>query len=162
MQFEPKTKQELDAAGLLSEGNYDFEVLEAQERTSSKGNPMIEVKLGVWTNNRGQKYITDYLMEKLAYKLYHFCESVGIDYHAGELKAEELPGKCGVVRVKIDPERTGDDGKVYSAKNAVKDYVAAMSAETPPAPSQPAQSNVLHTGVRRLEPQPVDDETIPF
>ena len=91
---------------------------------------MIEVKLGVWTPNGGQKFINDYLMEKLAYKLYHFCEAVGIDYHAGELEAEQLPGKCGVVRIKVDPARTGDDGKEYSAKNAVKDYVPANPAET--------------------------------
>ena len=38
MKFQPKTENEVDAAGLFPLGEYDFEVIEAKEEQSQAGN----------------------------------------------------------------------------------------------------------------------------
>lgn len=143
MEFTPKDKKELNAGKLIPAGDYDFEVLAAQEKESSKGNPMIVVKLGVYGPNGGKRFVTDYLMEALAYKLYHFCEAVGIDYHAGALNADDLPGKCGRVRIKIDEAKDG-----FDEKNSVKDYI--------PVSGKPTTQPVLQT--THNKPKPITDD----
>ena len=123
--FTPRTDAELEQeekkreeALLLPEGDYDFELIEAKERISSKGNPMIEARLKVFHGD-SVRFVTDYLMEAMAFKLRHFAESVGRleEYNSGEFDATNLVGASGVVKIKIEPAK----GQ-FSAKNSVKDY----------------------------------------
>lgn len=127
MRFTPKTQEELDFENLLSKGEYDFEVVKAEDAVSKKGNEMIKVNLKVF-HGEGFQFVTDYLMEAMAYKLRHFFETVGmIDaYNAGSVQSADLVGACGKVRIDIEPA-SGE----YAAKNTVKDYgsKAAKKAE---------------------------------
>ncbi len=125
MQFTPRSTQDLELeekkreeALLLPRGDYDFEVTEAIEKTSKSGNPMIQVRLKVFHED-SFRFVTDYLMEKMAFKLRHFAESVGLldEYNAGNFNASDLVGASGVVKLEIEPAK-GD----FSAKNAAKDY----------------------------------------
>lgn len=124
MRFEPKTAQEIDESGLLDPGLYDFEVMEAEEKTSSKGNDMVALAIRVEDNDgRGFK-ILDWLVatEGGAYKVRHFAESVGLlaEYEKGDMPAGVMIGKTGRCKLGIKPA----EGQ-YRAKNTVADYVGA-------------------------------------
>lgn len=122
MKFEPKTDKELAESGLYTDGIYDIEVYEAQEKTSTKGNDMIELNIIIHNNDGGFKKIFDYLSPAfMAHKLKHAAQAFGLEtaYENGELRAEDFVGKSGRAHVFIQIDK---DGK-YPNKNAIKDYV---------------------------------------
>ena len=121
MRFKPKSEQEASAMPLIPHGVYPYKVISAKDKQSKKGNPMIEIKLAIYhPDGRGQ-FLTDYLMESVAYKLRHFCHTTGFGarYDAGEVTAQECEGREGYLRIVVE------DGKgEYGPQNRVKDYLA--------------------------------------
>jgi hypothetical protein len=119
MQFKPKTEDEIQRENLLEEGAYPFQVVEAAEGKSKKGNDMITVKLRLYRPSGGECFVFDYLLEAMAFKLLHFCEEVGLadKYEAGTLTDEDCVGKEGMVMIGIQDAKGG-----YPAKNVVADY----------------------------------------
>jgi hypothetical protein len=150
MRFEPKTEDQLKAETLLPDGDYDFEVMDAQDTTSKKGNDMIAVKLRVFTNN-GERHIYDYLMPSMGFKLRHFCESTGLlsKYDAGTLEAAHCIRREGIASIE---QEAGNNG--YGPKNKVVDYV--VKQKDIKRPTEPA--------VRQAPPPPADvaDVDVPF
>lgn len=146
MRFSPMTEDELARASLLEPGVYPFEVITASEELSKAGNEMIKVKLNVFGPNDQQAHIFDYLMEKLQYKLRHFCEATGLlqKYEAGTLSEVDCEGKTGFVKIKIDPANGS-----YSAKNSVQDYVKPGDAPAAPTASPTAPLDLP----RKLKPE---------
>ncbi len=138
MQFQAKSEEQLKAELVMPEGEYDFEVIEAVDAVSKKGNDMITVKLKVYAPDGGFRTVTDYLMEKMAWKLRHFCETAGLmdRYEAGNLTAQNCEGRSGRVLLQVEPERKSEDGsKTYPPKNSVGDYAkpgtdGALSGKT--------------------------------
>ena len=124
MKFQPKSEEEV--SNLIPKGEYPFEVLSAEEKTSKSGNDMIALKIGVAYND-ATRGVFDYLvdLESMAYKTRHFADSVGLlaDYEKGSLDADKLPGLTGKCRIDIQPAKDG-----YDAKNVVKDYVKGSGA----------------------------------
>lgn len=152
MRFEPKTEEEIQVALIAPDGEYDFTVIEAVEKTSKKGNAMIEVRINVFTEV-GELHLYDYLLELMAFKLRHFCSSIGVlaDYNLGTLEVENIVGRSG--RVKITSEK--QEG--YGLRNVVKDYVKKEHGEPPTERTNgrdPSAASVAPTG------GPQDD--IPF
>lgn len=142
MKFQPKTEEELEAEMIVPDGEYDFTVMEAEERQSKKGNSMIQVKLNVFTE-QGDLHLYDYLLEAMAFKLRHFCSSIGVlaDYNLGTLEVSDIVGRSGKVKL------TSKKEEGYPLKNVVKDYVKKENGEPPPVGSSP--------------PNPKDDD-LPF
>jgi len=107
---------------MLPPGEYDFEVLKSTDKFSKGGNPMIELVMWVYSADGERVIVTDYLLEKLAYKLRHFASAVGriADYEAGTLDGNGLVGLTG--RCKLGVEKPKDDSP-YPPKNVVRDYV---------------------------------------
>lgn len=126
MRFTPKTQEELDKEGLLPKGVYDFEVFRAEDKTSKKGNEMIELGIKLFDPNGGTPFVNDYLMEAMAYKLRHFCEVTGLvrQYDDGSLCADDCVGRAGKAKVDIEPAANG-----YPAKNVIKDYVTERAKD---------------------------------
>lgn len=136
MRFQAKSDEELQAMLLCHPGTYPFEVLEAKERLSQKGNEMIELKLKYWDSDGRERMVFDYLLESMAYKLKHFCSSTGLlaDYESGLLTDDKCKGKSGYVEIEVQEPRPKGDGTFYPPRNAVKDYVpkdAAKNVVTP-------------------------------
>lgn len=121
MQFEPKSERQIQEERCVPEGVYDFEVIAAEDKRSSKGNDMIEVVLNIFKADGGSIQLTDYLIgtPKMAWKLRHFCDSVGIldVYESGQLNAYHCRGVAGQVRV------VQEDDVKYGVQNKVRDYV---------------------------------------
>jgi hypothetical protein len=90
MQFQAKTKEEIDAMGLMKAGTYPFQVAEAKDDVSkSSGNEMIKLTLELF-DKEGKSYrMFDYLLEAMAGKLFAFCVSTGMEqkYHSGDLSS---------------------------------------------------------------------------
>ncbi len=119
MKFEPKSEKQIIEENLTPEGEYDFEVVHAEEKQSSKGNEMIELSLKVFVGEK-TRLISDYLLEAMAFKLIHFCEATGLSdrYEAGILSAFDCIGSTGKLELVIQPGKG-----TYGPKNSVKDYI---------------------------------------
>lgn len=124
MRFQPKTEKEVAEAGLLPNGVYDFEVIDANEKQSKKGNDMVELKIRLYDAEGAARTIFDYLVdtEGGAYKIRHFAAATGMleNYERGELRAEDMAGKSGSCQVAIQKDKTGQ----YPDKNTVRDYLS--------------------------------------
>jgi hypothetical protein len=121
MRFSPKTKEELATMNLIQPGVYDFEIIEAIDKTSQSGNEMIALKLKVWDHQGHERIVFDYLLESMHFKFFHFAEFTGLmdKYNAGCLMAEHCLGKTGKVDIIIQPDKKG----LYPDRNSVKDYI---------------------------------------
>lgn len=139
MKITPKSETELQEEerkrkeeNLLPDGIYDFEVQSAEDKISkvkpdgSGGNPMIVLNFKAFGNNGQSVYVTDYLMEKMAFKLRHACDACGLlkQYESGDLTANMFQDRVGKVKLKIEigKKKEGSD-ELYPTKNIVVDYV---------------------------------------
>lgn len=150
MKFQPKTEKEVAEAGLLPNGAYDFEVLEATEDQSKKGNDMVKLKLRLYDAEGSQRTIFDYLVstDGGAYKIRHFAAATGMldKYESGELRAEDMEGKSGSCQIAIQKDKTGQ----YPDKNTVRDYLADDGGAPRATPKVPTPAGGM------------DDDEIPF
>lgn len=142
MRIQPKTEAEISADGLFPAGVYTFEVMKAEETTSKAGNDMIALTLKVYNEDDGFTLVNDYLLESIAYKLRHFCETIGLlpQYESGTLDANEMIKQAGKVKIAIEHKNPD-----YPAKNVVKDYVVGMMtaprAKAPERAREPAMAS---------------------
>ena len=122
MDFKPKTEEEVKMAQLAPEGEYDFDVLGAEDAVSKKsGASMIKVKIGLYRDDGTiRNHVFDYLLPTLEAKLRHFCDTVGLlsDYESGTLTAAACKGRSGRARIGVDNKDAN-----FPPKNVVKDYV---------------------------------------
>jgi hypothetical protein len=121
MRFTPVEK------ALLPEGDYDFVVEDAKERTSSKtGALMIEVKLKITSPKGKTAIVYDNLM---AWNMDSFLLAVGesVIYDVPtDVEAYDLPGKSGRAHIIIE------HSVQYSDKNKVGKYLPSAQAKPSP------------------------------
>jgi hypothetical protein len=97
---------------LLAEGDYDFRVEGAKERTSRNGTDMIEVKLIV-TDGRGNKTVV--FDNLLSWNLPEFQAAIGDQVAYGqeiEVNAYDLVGATGRCHIIIDQYQGNERNKV--------------------------------------------------
>lgn len=121
----PLSSKQLKEGNLIPTGVYNFQVVDAAEDVSKAGNDMIKLQLKIWLEDGRERYVFDYLLEALEYKLGHFAEVTGLmdQYNNKTLNAIDCLHKCGSVKIGIKSDKTGQ----YADQNAVLDYV-----NTPP------------------------------
>jgi len=142
--FNSLTDEEILAVqneGLLPDGIYPFIVRAINPKTSSSGNPMLEVKVGILDKDGNERVITDYLVatKKMMFKLKHFCEAVGFEeeYKNGQFDPARCINKRGQTLIGVQKGNIKPDGfSFYADKNIIKDYIK---------PSQPAVIDVKAT-----------------
>lgn len=125
MRFQPKTKEEIAADGLLQPGEYDFEIVSGEDTVSKAGNDMIKLRLNVYTESGGKVTMFDYLMPTVAFKLRHACEACGLEdeYESGNLEALDFEGKTGRCKVAVQKDKSGQ----YPDRNGIADYIAPVT-----------------------------------
>ncbi len=139
MKFEPKSAAEIEKAqaefSLWPKGTYDFEVAEATDEESSKGNDMVKLKLWIYNEDGKKRTVFDYLMPQMEFKLRHACEAMGLlpQYESGDLQAADFQDQTGKCVIYI---KKGSNG--YQDQNAVADYVKPAVAASRPATRQAA------------------------
>ena len=128
MKYEPKTEEQLDNEMLVPDGTYDFEVTDAEEKATKKGDPMIALKLRVFDGNGSPRVQRDWLIGNghpmCIRKIKHFCDTTGLDYEGGELSAEVCIGRSGLVQL------DHADSEEYGPQNRVADYKTENPTET--------------------------------
>lgn len=124
----------------LPPGEYPAEIVKAEEKTSTKGNPMLVVEVKAFEVSTGRsRIIRDYIVVGGQYsqewKIRNLCESCGIG-NSGSLDPAQLQGLACKVRVKVKPA----EGK-YEESNTVADYLecdqAATKAQIPAEANDP-------------------------
>lgn len=154
MRFTPKTEKELSEMGILPDGIYPYEVVDAVDTTSAAGNDMIELSLVIFAPDGGTRKASDYLLEKLVFKLNHFCKQNDLlgAYANGSLCADDCIGKSGYLLLSMEKgkEKADKPGQFWPNKNTVKDYV-------PP----PARSGALAEPETRHTPPPAAAKAAP-
>ena len=159
MRFKPKTEEEVSGPELLPDGEYDFDVLAAEDQVSAAGNEMVKLKLDVFGPRGESRWVWDYLVAKedspyCERKIRHFAGTVGMmdDYESGGLDAAMLVGRSGRVQLVTSQ----DDG--YSARNTVEDYVVPTDATDSAAFVKKAVEE-LNADIATATPS---DDDIPF
>jgi len=152
MRFQPKTDEELYK--LLAKGEYDFEVIEAEEKKSKAGNDMIEIQVKVFTND-GNVILKDWLLDNG--KLKRFCQAIGQDYvyESGELRADSLKGEGGVCKVDIEKQEG------YSDRNKIAGYVPRKAQKDPTPKPDPIPPTATKANQKAMQ-SATANEDIPF
>ena len=152
MEFNPSDAGNSSGFELLPEGTYDIEVIEAEERTSQKGNEMIALTIQAQHPDGYPVRIWDYLVSVAAatFKIEQFCNAAGLQekFKAGRLLADDCIGRK--IRAKIEIESGREN---YSDRNSIREYVAAGSAASAGIATQPTATKVA---------SPIAEEEIPF
>jgi len=109
----------------LSEGTYDYEIIETDDKPSKKtGNEMFTFTLNVFNEEGNPRQIKDYISFGNNFgerKFRHAADASGIIniYESGNLKHTDFLGRTGKVDMSIQ-----EGNKDYpNPKNVVKDYV---------------------------------------
>lgn len=135
MKFTPKSNDQIKKEMLIPAGDYDFEVVKAEEKVSTSGNPMIALNLKVFTTDGGHRFCNDWLMTthpSLEYKFRHFCEGTGLEalYESGDVGAGDIQGRSGRCSIVVKDDKSGQ----YGPQNSVKDYLLPTGEPSKPAP----------------------------
>lgn len=141
MTFKPLTEKEANTGLLLPPGDYDFEIVGAEETFSKNtGLGMFALELRVISDAGEERKIRDYVMTegKAAFRLRQLCEACGLleAYERGELSGFDFERRTG--RVKLGVEKSEE----YGDKNRVKAYLVpsqnGAASMPPPRPRQEA------------------------
>ncbi len=128
MNFSHKKEEEVNTFDVFPKGEYDFDVVKAQDATSKAGNSMIKLEIDIYAQNGKKSRVFDYLLESIAYKLKHFCDAVGLvkEYESDCITADMCSGRSGRCKIEIQADKTGE----YSDKNVVRDYCKKIVVDT--------------------------------
>ena len=163
MSYTPITPDEAARLSLKPEGTYAFDVLEAADGTSKKGNSMIAVTLGFYDDNGDRFSVKDWLVHSdnrwAEKKFFDFANTanLSVQYSAGTLKGEDCLGKSGFAMVGIEKGKPKDGGGNFPDRNVVKYYVAAKPEAKK---AQPTDAQLANTAGGAAAT--VDDGDIPF
>lgn len=161
MEFNPQDAGDRSSFTLLPEGTYDIEVVDAEERTSQKGNQMIALTLEAKHPDGYPSRIWDYLVSTPAavFKIKNFCDAAGLTqvFESGRLTVAECQGKRLKAKIFIESGRDG-----YQDRNAIREYLNG-GAQTAPAgiATMPEAVNGAMAGASP-EPAAVTEDEIPF
>lgn len=131
MRFAPKTEEQLHSENLLPVGIYPFEIVEATDQVSKSNNEMIKLAIKVWDSEGSERFIYDYLLESMAFKLRHAAAACGLlaKYESGELLSGDFVNKTGSLKLAIKKDKSGQ----YPDQNSVADYIVKSEATALPA-----------------------------
>ncbi len=111
---------------LLPKGEYSAKIVEAEEKHSKAGNPMLVVKMEVYNEDR-HKFVTDYIVtggeNPQDWKMGHLVAACGLP-DGGTLNCSDIIDRYVRVKVKVKPAK-GD----YQEDNAIDDYLEKQAGD---------------------------------
>jgi len=129
MTFEYNPKEAKTEYSVLTNGEYDCEIVSALETVSKAGNDMIKLVLCLYGNEGEQVRVYDYIVTpNTLWKLKSICRCCDMKFD-GILDEQLLVGRRMRVLTKVDPERNVD-GKTYSERNSIVKYVSGIGNQS--------------------------------
>ncbi|MCH2136513.1 MAG: DUF669 domain-containing protein [Phycisphaerales bacterium] len=157
MEFNPDDAGDRGSFTLLPEGLYDIEVVDAEERTSQKGNQMIALTIEAKHPDGYPSRVWDYLVSTPAavFKIKQFCDAAGLDkeFTAGTLKESHCRGRRLKAKIFIESGREG-----YQDRNAIREYVHTSDIGGGGISTMPEQT----MAAAPAQAAPVTEDEIPF
>jgi hypothetical protein len=107
VKFTPKSNEQLEKEaaerGPFRPGIYDFEFTDATDDISKAGNDMLVVTLKVYNDQGETRKVKDWLLEAMAHKLKHACETCGLgpQYERGEVESFDFLNRSGKVKLGV-------------------------------------------------------------
>lgn len=134
MKFNPTDADKV----MLPEAWYDAEIMEAKEKTSSKGNEMLEVMYAVYAG-ASPEFVFDYFVtghQSSMAMMKQCCSAIGLskEFSAGNITPEMLKGKP--IRLYIKTQKPKADSQ-YGPKNVAAKYA---SPDDPTVTTKPVAS----------------------
>lgn len=136
MKFEPKTNEQLQREEQEARNRFlwpaqecDFEILEAEDYTSSAGKQSIKCNIKVFNEQGQDQRIYVYLTPNYMRLFKSACDACGLteQYEAGEIEADMFEGKSGRCKIKIDKSKD----PLYADRNAIDIFVGSGPASNP-------------------------------
>ena len=125
MSFEYNPKEIKSEYAVLENGEYECEIVDAEETVSKAGNDMIKLVVCVYGNEGEQVRVYDYIVSpSTLYKLKSICRCCELEFD-GILDEQLLIGRRMRVLTKVEPERTVE-GKTYAERNSIMKYVSGI------------------------------------
>ena len=92
---------------IIPAGSYMATILSVEERTSSKGNPMLEFRFDLYLPGGGQRTMKDWIVETMAWKLGKIADAIGKSdvYASGEFNPQDYIGCNLEVVVEHKPDK---------------------------------------------------------
>jgi len=160
MEFNPQDAGDRGSFTLLPEGLYDIEVVEAEERTSQKGNQMIALTIEARHPDGYPSRVWDYLVSTPAalFKVKQFCDAAGLTsaFESGRLAIQDCRGRQLKAKIMVEAGRGG-----YQDRNSIREYVAADTAAQP-AGIATIPETVSIAAQPSAPPAEVSEDEIPF
>ena len=151
MSFEYNPKEVKSEYALLANGEYECEIVDAEETVSKAGNDMLKLVICIYGNDGEQVRVYDYIVSpSTIYKLKSICRCCEIEFD-GILDEQLLIGRRMRVLTKIEPERTVE-GKTYAERNSIVKYVSGLG-------KKPTDIDPLVADDKDVKPLPDD---VPF
>lgn len=137
-----------------ADGIYPFEVVEAEEKVSQKGNPYINIKMVLYVED-AERTQYDILIPQMPVKLRSFCEATGLEekYKNKTLSADDCMHRQGYVRMGKKP----DDKGYYKPDS----YLAKMPPQAA-GDDMGQRVGVINPGTGSVERTEESDDSIPF
>jgi hypothetical protein len=162
MEFNPQDAGSDRAAfTLLPEGLYDIDVVEAEERTSQKGNQMIALTLEAKHPDGYPSRVWDYLVSTPAaiFKIKQFCEAASLtsQFESGRLSLQDCQGIRLKAKIYVEAGRDG-----YQDRNAVREYMPSDGRSTQPAGISTMPETLAVEAAAVPAPTAVGEDEIPF
>lgn len=158
MRFTPLSDQEADAqeSGLWPEGEYSYEIQDAEETLSAAGNESIKLTVRLSNDFGEHTMVWNYLTNtpKAAWRIKQFAASCGMlsQYESGMLVAPEIINRRGMCKIGIQKSEG------YRDKNVV---VAWLKGTATPIASNPVRKSVP-LAKAKVPASDLDDDSIPF
>lgn len=140
MQFTPKSEadfqQERDerVSKYLWPANsiVDYEIKSATEKTSKKGNLMIEADVDVYNEKGDAQTIRLWIGDWNLWLLKHICEGndMSAQYQQGLVHDYDLVGKIGRAKLNVQKGGLKDDGTLFSDRNGIADFLLSDKQQT--------------------------------
>src|SRR6056297_3282553 len=125
--------------------SYPFEVVEAEERVSQRGNCYINLKLTVFVGD-AQRTMYDNIMPQMPDKLRSFCEAMGLidQYQSQSLSATDCQYGEGFLKIdeRLD-KNSRPQVKSYAPPKPAKPTALAGNTDRRPKPAIPTDDHEL-------------------
>ena len=121
MPLKPPSRDDDQIYALWPPGQYDFEVMRAEEIGRPKGT-MLKLKIKVFDEQRGTTIVWDYLIDwAMKFRLLHFLECTGLQAMIDDqlpVTALDVAGRTGSLQLVIE------ESPKWGSSNKVKDYIS--------------------------------------